>query len=750
MGSFSTKRLIVAAILSLLVAGAFVFRIVEAERSTSKMIGIYLGSDVEGPFVVEQLLSDGPAEKAGMARGDRIVEAGGVPIRRITDFDLVSAEFESGVPVEYVVERDGKRISLHLLPGVPLTWWYFPLDAFVLLCALALAVITWSRRRDDLRSRLLALMFSLIAISMVLPYETLGSVALQLTTWTSYYLLDALEVAVVLHLVMLIPKRPDWLVQRPWLVPLVYTTTLVVGFAAAAHLVLGSFMEIGANFWALRHAQETLFFLGGPVWGVALIALLICAIRRTEEHRERLQAQLVLVGLVPLIVFVVGIWTMHVLDLQMPQKADQITALFLLPFLVAVAIAMFRYDLIDMELVIERGVLYSLLTTVLFLLFYAFLGIGGAVAMQLFGEGHSIWVASTAALMLGLLINPLRKSLHAHIERRIFPERSQQRQRLAALAAQLPASGSVSAMADRLVKSLREILGVANATLYLVDHDSGRVEWEASDPEYFEAIDAAGQYHLDNEFMTAFAGHRALRRSAVPRELSGLTPLMDGSRAELLLPLEIDGRMIGILALGPAESHRAEDEHTLELFCRNVAMVFENVRLFQSATYDGLTGLPRREVVLDRLEDEVKRSVRHHRPLSLIMLDLDEFKNVNDRHGHLTGDAVLRAVADTIRGRLRSTDTVGRFGGEEFIAILPETAVEQALELAEDLRLAVERIDFCTERGERIQTRISAGVSTITSHPTPSTAAELIAAADSALYRAKRNGRNRTEMALVM
>jgi diguanylate cyclase (GGDEF)-like protein len=483
---------------------------------------------------------------------------------------------------------------------------------------------------------------------------------------------------------------------------------------------------------------------------VALIAILVTAIRRTEEQRERLQAQLVLIGLVPLIVFVTGIWTMHVLELQIPQKADQITALFLLPFLIAVAIAIFRYDLVDMEMVIERGVLYSLLTTVLFLIFYAFLGIGGALAMQLFGEGHSIWVASTAALLLGLLINPLRKSLHGLIERRIFPERSQQRQRLAALAAQLPASGSVPAMADRLVRSLRDILGVSNATLYLVDYDSGRVEWEASDPEEFDAIDAAGQYNLEDSFISKIPQHGPLRRSAIPRDLAGLTPLMDGANAELLLPLEVDGRMIGILGLGAAGSHRAEDEHTLELFCRNVAMVFENVRLFQSATYDGLTGLPRREVVLERLEEEVKRSVRHHRALSVVMLDLDEFKSVNDRHGHLTGDAVLRAVAETIRGRLRSTDTIGRYGGEEFIAILPETSMEQALELAEDLRLAVERIDFCTERGERIQTRISAGVSTITSPVNPSTGEDLISAADSALYRAKRNGRNRTEMALVM
>ncbi len=245
--------------------------------------------------------------------------------------------------------------------------------------------------------------------------------------------------------------------------------------------------------------------------------------------------------------------------------------------------------------------------------------------------------------------------------------------------------------------------------------------------------------------------HGIVRGSSVPRDLPGLAPIISATNADLLLPLESNGRLIGILALGaPAEKARAEDEHTLELFSRNVAMVFENVRLFQSATFDGLTGLPRREIVLERLREEIKRSERHRRPLSIAMLDLDHFKGVNDRHGHLVGDSILRAVAETFRQRLRGSDQIGRFGGEEFIVILPETGLEQALELAEDLRRSVEQIEFHTERGERVHTQVSVGVAMLEIDSHPSDAEELIAAADGAMYRAKQNGRNRTEMALVM
>ena len=750
MSRLSTSRLVVATILSLIIVGLFGFRVMEASRAASRTIGIYLGESNSPPFEVAQLMVDGPAAKAGMQRGDAIVGTETTRFQELEDFDRLSATFVPGQPVPFRVIRDGAEKTISLIPGVPVERWYFPLDGFVLLCSLVLFVLTWSRPEADVRSNLLSAVFVLIALSMALPYETIET-ALGGITWTGYSLIDALEMAVTLHLVLLIPRRPEWLARRPALIPFNYVLFMTIGIASAITVIGYTFLGVETFPWPLEHAIQIQWHVGGPVWSFALVGALACGIREARNRTEKLQAQLVLVGLLPLLLLIMGMWVMALANVPIPEKADQISGLFMLPFLVTIGIAMFRYELIDMELVIERGILYSMLTSMIFLLFYASLGIGGVVATDLFGDAHPMWIASITALTLGLLFHPLRTRLQGLIDRKIFPERGQQRHRLTRLAAELPATGSVSAMAVRLVESLREILDVSDASLFLVSAENGRVDWEASDPARAEAVEVGGRFSAGDASMQALIRHGLLRSTAIPRELMALAQIMDATNAEMLLPLESNGRLIGVLSLGaPSEKARAEDEHTLEMFSRNVAMVFENVRLFQSATFDGLTGLPRREIVLERLREEIKRSERHHRPLSIAMLDLDHFKTVNDRYGHLVGDSILRAVAENFRARLRSTDQIGRFGGEEFIVILPETALEQAIDLAEDLRRSVEQIEFHTERGDRVQTRVSVGVATLRIGQTPSDAEELISAADAAMYRAKQNGRNRTEMALVM
>lgn len=750
MARLSSSRLVAATLFSLLIVGIFGFRITEAERAASKTIGIYLGESGGPPFEVTGLLSGGPAERAGIKPGDRIVGADGITLETVADFDRISKRFSPGTPVTWDIDRGGARLHITLVPGVPLKLWYFPLDGFVLLASLLLFILTWSQPKTDPRSNLLSAMFVLIAISMSLPYETIQTL-LWGYTWSTYLIVDALEMAVAIHLVMLIPRRPGWLEQYPSLIPLTYTLFLAIGVTAAAATIGYSVFNVVEFPWPLSHAVDIQWHVGGPVWSLALVLILISGIRHARNRTETLQAQLVLVGLLPLLLLILGMWGISLTEVPIPDKFNQISGLFMLPFLVTVGIAMFRYDLIDMEVVIERGILYSMLTSSIFLIFYASLGIGGALATRLFGDSHPIWIASIAALVLGLMFHPLRRSLHDLIERRIFPERGQQRHRLTRLAAELPASGSVSAMSVRLVESLRDILDVSDVSLFLVDSENGRVNWEASEPARVDAVEMGGHFSVEDAPIRSLIEHGILRNTALPRDLTTLAPLMEATNAEMLIPLESNARLIGILSLGaPSERARAEDEHTLEMFSNNVAMVFENVRLFQSATFDGLTGLPRREIVLERLREEIKRSERHHRALSIAMLDLDHFKNVNDRHGHLVGDSILRAVAEGFRTRLRTTDQIGRFGGEEFIVILPETGLEQALELAEDLRRSVEQIDFHTERGERVQTRVSVGVATLKVGTTPSDPEELISAADDAMYRAKQNGRNRIEMALVM
>lgn len=164
--------------------------------------------------------------------------------------------------------------------------------------------------------------------------------------------------------------------------------------------------------------------------------------------------------------------------------------------------------------------------------------------------------------------------------------------------------------------------------------------------------------------------------------------------------------------------------------------------LEQKATTDALTGLNNRAAFDRQLLIEIERSTRYKRPLTLLMLDVDKFKSVNDAHGHLGGDIVLQSVSKVMRGVVRDTDFVARYGGEEFAVIAPETDLRQAAFLAERIRKAIEAAT-CTHDAKQITVTASLGVSSIADPNKPVNPKTLIENADKALYEAKRTGRNR-------
>jgi diguanylate cyclase (GGDEF)-like protein len=228
---------------------------------------------------------------------------------------------------------------------------------------------------------------------------------------------------------------------------------------------------------------------------------------------------------------------------------------------------------------------------------------------------------------------------------------------------------------------------------------------------------------------------------------------LEEARAEMVAPLTAQGRLAGLLALGRKREEQrwvAEELELLTLVGHHAATVFENARLFDSATFEGLTGLYRREALLEILDREWSRSQRYDRPLAVAIADLDHFKEVNDRHGHLTGDVVLQRVAHELRNLLRETDFIGRYGGEEFLMVLPETTLEGAARLAEKVRQRIATLEVPSESGRPVGVTLSIGVSSrdVVRDDDRARARALIAAADEALYAAKNNGRNRVEAAV--
>ena len=161
------------------------------------------------------------------------------------------------------------------------------------------------------------------------------------------------------------------------------------------------------------------------------------------------------------------------------------------------------------------------------------------------------------------------------------------------------------------------------------------------------------------------------------------------------------------------------------------------------AEQDPLTGVANRRVFFQRGCQELARMRRHGRPLSLIALDIDHFKGINDRHGHAIGDSVLKRFCEICRGALRDSDLLARLGGEEFGVILPETPLDGALVLAERLCQAVSRAPLLAD-GLHLCYTVSAGVTALACHD--SCIDESLRRADEALYHAKRMGRNRVEV----
>lgn len=220
----------------------------------------------------------------------------------------------------------------------------------------------------------------------------------------------------------------------------------------------------------------------------------------------------------------------------------------------------------------------------------------------------------------------------------------------------------------------------------------------------------------------------------------------------IAVPLKSSGVVIGVLDLfGSARPDGFDDKDlaTIQTFAGQATVAIDNVLLHEEtqllAITDELTGLPNYRHFAMTLSREIERSARFDRPLSLLMLDLDFFKGVNDTFGHQRGDAVLAEVAKRIQSKCRDVDTVCRYGGEEFVVIVPESEAEGAGRLAERICAAVRRKPFGPAGAPPVHLTVSVGIAVFPEHGT--TASLLLRKADEALYEVKESGRDSWRLA---
>lgn len=720
-------------------------------QSAETRIGVGLDEIVGGLSIVS-VEPGSPAQQAGLLPGDLLVGFSGRPVVTFEDFDPAGAGFKRGNELMVTVLRQGASFQVPVTLGTDVAWdllisWALPAAVNLALCVLLLMLPERTGR-----TRLLFFLCATVSLELALPAPEIDTPLASGILWALLYFLQGLEIPLEVHLAALIPDRHRWVRRFRWILPAVYVAALV----PAMILAVDALANGGFDLSPLAESAGFVFSrVSTPVAAILSAVFVGTAALTSGRSRERHQAALVLAGLMPYVIVVCVDAIAQALgrDFAWIENALPLSATFL-PLAIFVAIV--RFDLFEVQERFRRWLAYSVLTASLLLAIFLLVAFSAAaLALNLGTVVGPLWLASGLSLVLGLLFFPLRSVLQALVERRFFPERMELRRQLTDLAGDLAGEGKVPAMSSALVQRLSEILQLESATLFLVEPRTGLVLFAAStlaqegsdfEDTFLLASDDAGLQALQDAQVPMPASDLAGRSAALGQRLNAY-------EVEMAVPLASRDHLVGVLFFGPKAGGRrfmGEEVDLMGLFAHHVASTLENARLFESVTIESLTGLLRREAALELLEKELHRALRYHRPLSVAMLDLDHFKAVNDRYGHLAGDALLKRIATTIAGQIRSTDLLGRYGGEEFLLVMPETGLEGALGVAEKVRALIEGSPLSVDGLEPMHVTLTIGVSSLEISEleglgTLPSVRDLIERADTRLYEAKRAGRNRIE-----
>ncbi|MDE1920700.1 MAG: diguanylate cyclase [Candidatus Omnitrophica bacterium] len=420
-----------------------------------------------------------------------------------------------------------------------------------------------------------------------------------------------------------------------------------------------------------------------------------------------------------------------------------LTSYFSLPWTLLVFYAITRYRLFDIQIIISSALSIVILTIILGVLNVALF----RLLEPLIGSTWAIFI-SVFVIIIIFLRTPLRRMVQGGFSDTLLGGKYNYQAILRESTRAIVTILDQEELLNYLVHILQQSFKVRKVCLFL-KHAEGpyyvRYQWgmgkippdlQFSDEKIIEWLKKNRQIFIKEE-----------QQGMLTREkFDQLYDKLHFIEANLVLPLFFKDNLIGFLTLGPSDDDRPYVQSDIDILMTltgQTAIAIENARLYTEAITDGLTGLYHHKYFVMRLTEEVQRAQRYGRPLSLLLLDVDHFKNINDVCGHLAGDKVLVGVSEFIKKSHRTTDVVARYGGEEFAVILPDTDREAALIPARRLREAIEATAF---EGNLLVT-VSIGLACLDLNRKELKTEDLIEAADKALYRAKENGRNRIEIA---
>lgn len=299
---------------------------------------------------------------------------------------------------------------------------------------------------------------------------------------------------------------------------------------------------------------------------------------------------------------------------------------------------------------------------------------------------------------------------------------------------------------DRLLHLVSDVFGYPNPAILLLDEEAGALR-----------LAGAYGYHVPeglviplSQGLTGYVARvgRAVRVDDVTRDARYI-PGVKGARSEMAVPIRMKDRVLGVLNVESPKlaAFTDDDLRVLQMVADQAAVAIQNARLMGLASHlaatDGLTDLYNHRHFVQQLRLRLERARQTGMPLSLVLIDLDDFKLFNDRFGHLVGDEVLRAVGHLVKQNVRRTDVAARYGGEEFAVLLPDTDLEAANAFAQRIRAALPKVHTFVQQLTEGGPPLSASIG-VASYPLHARDwRELLQRADEACYQAKRQGKDR-------
>jgi diguanylate cyclase (GGDEF)-like protein len=371
---------------------------------------------------------------------------------------------------------------------------------------------------------------------------------------------------------------------------------------------------------------------------------------------------------------------------------------------------------------------------------------GASRRMLYLGDGIGALISGLLIGFFYWLVGRVGRRIERHEQ--ALEERSSQLSALNQVAVTITSSLNLQNMLDVIMKHGITLTGSQACCIAFYDEATGRFkDWITHGLSEHFAKNMSFQHGglADEAFNTA----SYILSNDRPETIYKLSNLAreEGLRCFVCLPLTSHDHRLGVIYFycTDRDTFIPADIELLATFASLVAQAIENARLYaqmqEQARTDALTGLNNRRTFDALLADELARAQRFNRPVSLLMLDIDHFKRVNDTYGHQAGDVVLKVLGELLGRQARAIDRVCRYGGEEITVILPETGFEIAAKVAERLRAAVEAHPFDINGGAPLRITVSIGVASFPAHA--DSVQTLMVAADAAMYAAKAGGRNR-------